>query len=790
MARFRKYWRYLVFSVPAVAVLFGAAPHMKMLSGHVAKAHRFWYDALGHLYISWERFETLFGARGFYDFLWFSPYPDTGTYNEPALVHGFLFGVLSFIVPTDPLAFNLTMLTILALNGIALMTFLSDRVHRPWVAAILGIAGALAPMAWIRYAHPTNTLAFFGLFGMVMLARASKNPTWRRCVLAPVLFVLQIMSAFYAGMFFVVPLLVLLPMAITGAYRNRNLRTMLMRMGIATLLCIPVLVVFLSPYYQTRKELGRVYTYEYVSEWQSKGAEELALRSPLTCHLGGFGVEEDEEACRESEMFPGRVLVILTTASVLLALLLWVRRRQKELIWIQWFLAVGPPAVGLVASFIFGLTLPFHIGLWTTAILLPMGIKGTPRRPSRVLPPLILSLLVADIAINPGFELFGVWFTSIHWYFFNLVPGFDGLRSEYRIVILLPVGLAWVAAIGLRRLLAVPLFVKRKWLVPTILAVLGLAVMYETLPPWQSFAPMPSRHNAGPVLTAAANLPEDAVISVVRGRGVSLKLRTHEDGNYFLGHIISHGHRQVNGYSTYKSPASKALYSSIGFRGDRGLHWHTRIAYLFGATHLLVDWREDEAPSKSQLARYLSPKRNLEFIESDEHMALARILPHPDTAHGPVDTEPPLLGPRIAPKSVRASQKLGELKHAFDSDTSTTWDTRNSQRRGDWFSLEFDKPTCVSGISFSPGTKTSKMPVKYSIQAKQGTKGTTLFEQKRWEIPAVLVDHPTTGLHKIAFKDTTTTEIRLMVLAENPWSMSFSEFHAHGCQPDGATNSD
>ena len=85
----RRLRRVPAWLLPIGAVAFGVAPHLGRLADGVAKAHEYWYDAVGHLYLSWERFQSLTLRHGFFDFRWFFPYADTGTYNEPALTHAF-----------------------------------------------------------------------------------------------------------------------------------------------------------------------------------------------------------------------------------------------------------------------------------------------------------------------------------------------------------------------------------------------------------------------------------------------------------------------------------------------------------------------------------------------------------------------------------------------------------------------------------------------------------------------------------------------------------------------------
>jgi hypothetical protein len=775
----KRRWRVPAVLLPLAVLVVGIAPHLGKLGDHVVRAHEYWYDSVGHMYLSWERFQALTFQHGFFDFRWFYPYPDTGTYNEPSLTHGLLFGLLDLITPGEAWGFNLAMIAILALNAVALYLLIRDCVRRPWIAALFATVGALSPFAWIRYAHPPNTVVFWGLLGLLLLRMAARRPTWIRCAAVPALFTAQLYSSFYAGMFFVVPLVVLLPSALAAARARGSLRRFLVRTAAATAICLPLLAVLQVSYADTRQELGKVNTYEYVSGWMKRGTGDLADGVPLTCQLRSLGVSRPQEECR-GEMFPGRLVLAATAVSALLAAFLAVRRFGSRG-YRRSALRVGLTVLGGVLALVFGLTLPFHLGLWA-ALALPAARRGGSLAvTSPIASYAAAALLVVDVSVNPTVEIFGAELKSVYRVFFEIVPGFDGLRSENRIAVLLPPLLAIVGAIGIRRILAFRLLRRRRFAAPAILIPLALFAAADAQPAWQEYEPFPRSDRSHPVLEAAADLPPDAVLAVVKGRGAGLTRRQDWDANYFLGHIVIHRHRQITGYSTYNAPASEAVERTTRLRRrqDR-LVWASRTGHLFGATHLLIDWREAAAPPGDVLTSALDSIGGLDLIARDAHQALVEIETRKDTARGPVERGTAPTGASIEPFDARGSEPGWRLDPVLDGDPDTVWSSRRSQRAGQWIELVFDRPVEDASLVLSPGRRTESLPTAYVVEVDSGAGWSVAHEQTRWEIPRSLIDRPGTGTTSIDLAGQRFTRLRIRLTAGSPfaWNLATLEVRA------------
>jgi hypothetical protein len=635
----------------------------------------------------------------------------------------------------------------------------------------------------VRYFHAANTAIFWGLFGLYALRRAARKPTWPRCVAAPVLFVMQLYSSLYAGMYFVAPLLLVLPATLFYSHSHRTLKSLLFKMGLATLAVLPLLVLLNINYRDTRRELGKENSYAYVSMWMRRGTDDLLPKASPLCQARTLGIKRPQRECRD-ELFPGRLVLASSLVSLLLAGIFAVGRIRKRFSF-RWAIWIGAPVSGLLLSLWLGQTFPFHLGLWL-ALFWPFWRPG--RTPAVRWPEAVFAattLLVADIALNPVISIFGWELSSIHYYFYTLIPGFDGLRSEYRIVVLLPVFLSLFAAVLTRRYLAYA--AGRGWrrVSGITLTLLALFALVDGQPAWQSYHPAPRTDRKPPVLVQAAKLPQDAVLSFVRGVDSSIVRREHADSAYWNSYIIGHRHRQITGKSTYQTPAANAIEHVVPRLRDRSIRllWAQRIAYLFGGTHQIIDWRTRKAPPNIVIERMLPAISAAKLLHRDRHMALVDLGTPPKTTHGPVPS-PKAPGAVVnLPWTVETNFKALGSRFAVDSDPGTQLAGKTPQRRGDWITFSLPEETCLAGVGFSPGLSIEGLPIRYSIEVSEDAGWRVVFNQQRWEVQQNLIDRPGSGLIVILFTKLRTKRVRLRIVEESPFPLSITRFEAYECSP-------
>ncbi len=769
--------------LPFLAILLGILPHVSKLGDHLIASHQYWYDGLIHTYLSWERFDALMFNRGFFDFRWFTPYLNTGTYNEPALTHGLLFGLFNIGTMGEVWAFNLAMLAIIALNAFALYLLINDIVHRPWIAAVFATAGALSPFMWTRYFHPANTIVFWGLLGIFFLRSGVRKPTWVRCISLPLVFVIQLYSSLYAGMYFVVPLLLMLPFCLVEAAARKTLLRFVIRAGIATAALLPLLVWLHSSYMDTREQLGEENSYEYVSDYMRMTTRDFVPDAKISCQLKTLGLTPrgDKKECIE-EMFPGRLVSFSAMLGVLVGamVLIWRVVRRRASVFRLGLIAV--PLIGLALALHLGFTLPFHLCLWLTLALplwRPLKMLAIRNRGAIFV---VAALLVADISVNPMVQILGFSLSSVHRYFFEFVPGFDGLRSEYRIVVLLPIFLAIAGATSTRLFVAYLSIKGFRRVTTAVMVLLVVWAVFDAQPAWQEYRPAPRSDRLSGVMADAAALPENAILAFLRASDESITKRLSHDGAYWNNYVMLHKHRQITNKSTYKTPASKAisLVASRLKNKSMRMKWSRRLSYMFGATHLIIDWSDQRAPSVQKIAGMLEGAPGATLLSSDEYMALVDVGVPPDTAHGPVPTKTLPGTPLEIDWEIRANYPTMDTEALMDDDFSTSWTGKTAQQIDDWLEFEADRPRCISGIAFTPGLKIERLPVAYNVELLTEKGWITALEQTRWEVPQSLIEHPNTGMISVPFEKTMAEVIRITITKGSPWSWSISEFKIYG----------
>lgn len=760
-----------VWLLPVVTLSLALYPHLDKLDTHVVRAHGAWYDALPHIYLCWEWWRSVLFEHGFFDFRWFYPYQHTGTFAELHLVPGMLYGIFDLFCASEVTAFNLAMVAVLALNMVAAYFLLRDVVTSRPLAMIFAQVAAFSPFAWTRYAHPSNTVIFCGLLGLLFLRLAVRTGRWRWCMLAPLMFVLQMYSGLYVGMYFVFVLLLYVPWALGKAREHRVFFRAIGRLALTSALLLPALGYLYESYSAFHDDTRESREYQYVSRKSRRKLAGFTEAKPIDCQLRILGKREKWTSCRE-ELHPGRLAAWGGVVGLIVGALVAARRRRDS--WLRSGLRYGAVLLGLRLCVHWEDTLPFHLGLWT-ALAIPgrrrggaLGLRG------EIALPLALVLLMVDVACNPYVELFGLKLQSVFKYFFDYVPGMVGLRSEYRIVVLIPVFLAMIGATGFAHLHASLWRSRHRITSVMLLALLAAFSVVAGQPGWQIYAPAWSSATLPPVLRAARALPEEAILSFVGASGTQVRKRRDDEDAYTMGAVMFHQHRQISGRSTRRPPSVGALRHAQDLR--RGaLTWSTRVSRLFGATHLILDWGRRRPPGKAQVEAMLRDEPSLRLITMDSRFALLEISEDPSVARGPVP-DPPLPGAVIEPIAADASIRGAHAVRAIDGNPWTEWTSGRNQQPGDWIAISFAQPWSLSGVAFTPMNETAALPTKFAIDAFVDGQWREVARKDRWEIPWSLIEQPVKGRVIVPFPEVETRQVRLRVLEASPWNLHVSRF--------------
>src|SRR5262249_22321481 len=139
----------------------------------------------------------------------------------------------------------------------------------------------------------------------------------------------------------------------------------------------------------------------------------------------------------------------------------------------------------------------------------------------------------------------------LYWYFYQFVPGFDGLRVPARFAMIVALGLAVLAGVGAavlerarfgRLLIALSLgfMIAESWAVPIPLNVNSTRYRQPDLAPLPNTLPMGS--DAPPVYRFIANLPPSSALLELPFGEIAFETR-------YMFFSISHWRPLANGYS-------------------------------------------------------------------------------------------------------------------------------------------------------------------------------------------------------------------------------------------------
>ncbi|MFM2151793.1 MAG: hypothetical protein RL199_228 [Pseudomonadota bacterium] len=762
--------------VPVVLLAVALGPRLSQLSSHLVDSYAYAFDSHTLLYLSHERMRSLLNPARMFDFAWMHPYPQSGTYMDPVLLEGLMYGLGRWVGLSEPAAFNAAMAAILLLNHAACVALFDElggaaaKPLTPWLAA----AAAFSPYAWSRFGAPTNTLFFPGLFALALLVRATDAPRWRHFAAACAGIVLQAWSSLYVFMFFTIVGLGVVPALAAAAHRRGTLRTYAIRLCACLAAALPLLGWLWGSYAASRREMGADGTYDYVSSYYPLTFGELATARPFDCRLAPLGFARGAEACGE-QTFPGHVLLVL--AGLVVAFAAWRAVRRWPETWrIDPHRALVPPVLLLaatVAALALSETWPMHLVVWSLLAWPSPDGRGPliGRRPLAVAGALVL--LVTDVALNPVVPLPGRPLGSIHRLLFMVIPGMGGLRSEYRIVLFLPVLLALVALLGLPRVtVSWPAAARR-----AAVALVAAGCFLESQPSWQRFFPTVRSADAGPVLEAARALPASAVLAVLKGEGAGLAAPTDADASFFDALIVAHGHRTVTGYSTFVPPGPAALRRAADLSDAAArLPWTARLAVMLGATHLIVDWSEGSPPPPEAMEAALQGLGRVVETDSRRMLVALRV---PEVQR----QAPPLtVVQRGAFLSGRPQASFkGNARRLVDKDPATRLASEGPQAAGDWVRLSFAEPHRVSVLEFTPRYNLESLPYAYVVEVLDPTgHWLTLHEQRGWVLPPSLIERPGTGVVSIPLPPVPATALRLRLLEGTPFRWSLASFEVFG----------
>ena len=303
----------------------------------------------------------------------------------------------------------------------------------------------------------------------------------------------------------------------------------------------------------------------------------------------------------------------------------------------------------------------------------------------------------------------------------DTVPGLDGLRAVSRIAVIVVLALSVLAVYGSARVLdrVAP---GRRTIVVAGLAIGMVAEGWAAPIPTARFDPLanPDDRDAYAFLRQAGR--EGPVLELPMSVSDDKRERRYQYLTLF------HGHRTVNGSSSYTSPLAQLLGSEdqSPLAGVDHLDAGFEFVRAVGVRYLVVHGGEFKNPAvEAALVRELEADRGQVLAEHRFGHTLIFTLAEATTSPGEQ------AGWRPIPMSsihARASHSSDRVPLLFDRDRDTRWLTADRQTGSEWIELELDSPRNVAAVRMQTAERSfGDYPRELAVDAIEAGGARTLF---------------------------------------------------------------
>jgi hypothetical protein len=533
----------------------------------------------------------------------FAPHPLSLAYSEHFLPQALQTLPIYLLTNNPILCYNLLFLSTFALSGLGMFLLGCELTGSTAAGFVAGLAFAFAPYRIASIPHLQVLSSAWMPFVLFGLHRHFATGRMRPLAGAAAAWLVQNLSCGYYLLFFspAVALYLLWELTRRGLWTDRR---SLVRVGAAVALVFAATVPFLLPYLELR-QLG--FDARSLAETRRFSADVYAyLTADPNLRVWGSIAQAWPHA--EGLLFPGLTIIVLAavglsrpdgTAEI-------AEHRSSLGSWRAPRFLLIVAASGLLLAVLLGYSIRLP-GLKVTSlsrVLVVCGVAGAlflaasrdTRAAARrwLLAPAGIFSVITGFAIvmsfGPDIHAMGrsVTTTNLYALFYDHVPGFDGVRVPARYAMIVTLGLAALAALGVARIdrrhrgrvtaFAAALILAEAWAVP--IPINQNATGYKQ----PGLAPLPASLATGAAVPAVyayvASLPASAVV-------IELPLGEPAFDIRYMFYSTRHWKRLVNGYSGGAPADYGVLTESLQDLFDRpDRAWRALIDST--ATHAIV----------------------------------------------------------------------------------------------------------------------------------------------------------------------------------------------------------
>ncbi len=676
-------------------------------------------------------------------------YPHRGTLFFADTVMGLAFLGAPFVLITGNPVFAHNILLILSfwIAGGGMYLLVIRLVGSRPAAAVAALVFAFFPYNFAHIMH--LELLFYGWipFCLLFLHRFFDRPTWTNILGTGVFFVLQVFCCAYYAEYLglLAGFLILYLFLRDGHWRRGPIWGRLA--GLAAFIA-----AFLGPYFYAYWKVHQRMLFERPLWEVTKYSSELQsiLIPPAWNRIWGWLAGRPMGA--EDLVYPGLVPLVLT--------IVWLVAlgRTASSLRIQDRANPQPPIrrgwdVLKVILFLFVLVVGLSGGFETKLAGIKISVRSLSnpvlilglslalrimtdrgRRRSwavffRTMPPVQrfysgLVLLSWLLTCGPVIRIFGrEIIAGPYAFFYNVVPGFKGLRVPSRFVVLMILGMSILGAFALAGLLArIKSRRVRFGVVGAAVLVLAADFAYGPIP----LVRVETARTLPAIYENVKKLPTEAVLIEL-----PMPARDSEESEDVLPvyRSIFHSRRIVNGYSGYAPPAYRIVREAMERFPDRrslDLLENLNVGYILIHTS---GYRAEKG--RAAAGRMPAFARRASKVAESGGDFLYRLEPWRSVheAEAPVPPAPPRI---VGDRSLwRAQTSLNPQWSglAFDGDPLTAWSTGYPQRSGDYFTLDLGRKESFSRLEMRLQNNPLDFPRSFVVEVSSDGGTWTVIEQ-------------------------------------------------------------
>lgn len=718
----------LAYSALAVGMTWPLATN---LATHVVKA-KWHYDSMVNMMILGSRMHYALGIgalESVYDNYFCYPTPLSIANNETLFGLSLLYAPF-YLATDDPLlAYNLLLLTCLALSGFFAYLLVRRMSGSGQAAFLCGVAYAFCPYIFFELGRVQLVAAQWVPLCILLAHDAMETGRWRSFVGLAFAYAMQFGSCLYYAFFLAIYFVV---MGLWLAFEHRRWgRALLLRLAVCGALTGALVAPMAYPHLVARKDFPLTREEEKAAAYAGR-LSDLWKVYPENKTL--TFLHDDARGPTEPISFPGFVLLGFALVAIAGPAREAYRQarnpRERKLMLLGMLLCPLALLAGVGVGFLsrnFAVGVPvFLAGLWLWRSI----------RPGPLLPPLraaylLFIMLVLALFVGPLPALIdNEYAVGLYHYLYQHVPGFDGIRYVSRFAILMMASLIVLGGLGAKAILDSVKDRRRRWIAFGVLLALMLLEL-RNAPVTLAYLPNKSNLPASYRWLAEHTGPEPIAILPAYPKGY------YGARNDYIA--LFHKRRSINGKSSWMPPVTHA-YIREASRFPRGTMLD--MIRTLDAKYLLLHLEEYNRARARRIEKWLSRRTDqLQLVFKSGTHRIYEMLPSDDPLDELQETPPLPSGvERIDLTKVRASavRLPEEARYAIDGNPDTKWATHRNMLTGDWFELDLGRTRRLAAIDMRDFYEAFDAPVSYRLLV--GGKEGNLREVQRRKRPVIYRD--------------------------------------------------